>query len=191
LVLSHPAIFEWQQKTCNSYDNVKDHYAKYLSAGTKKILDVGCSTGAAAAGTIDMSKHDYTGVDIDPTYVEFAQKRYPAGKFMAMDARHMAFPDDSFDICMFNGVLHHMDDDLSKAIFLDLKRVLKPDGVILVSEPVFTPGKWLSNFLLSLDRGKYIRPVDGYRQLFAGLNVVEESFFPFSLHRFCSFVLKK
>lgn len=191
-MLSHPSVFQWQQKICNSYDNVKSHYQTYLNRPGQKILDVGCSTGAAAAGIVDMDLHDYTGIDIDPKYSEFAQKQNPKGKFLTMNATEMTFPAGHFDVCLMTGMLHHVDSESAQHIFKDVWRVLKPGGVLLVSEPVFTPGKWLSNFLLSLDRGRYIRPAEGYKALFdSRFEIANESFFPFSLHRFCSFVLVK
>jgi len=138
-----------------------------------------------------MQRHDYTGIDIDPEYVEFAKNHHPRGRFLAMDARHMDFPADSFDICMFTGVLHHLDNGTAVAIFKDVERVLRKDGHVLISEPVFTKGKLISHFLLSLDRGKFVRDVAGYKSLFANLKIVDEGFFPFSVHRFWSVVLQR
>jgi hypothetical protein len=63
-------------------------------------------------------------------------------------------------------------------------------GQVVVSEPVFTPGWPLSNFLLSLDRGRNIRDEAEYRRLYGGFSVVRQRFFKLSFHRFCSFVLK-
>lgn len=189
--LENPAMFELQQKLCNDYTTVSDEFAEFLNQPRLKILDVGCSTGTCAGNIIDMKKHDYTGVDISPKYTAMASLRYPDGKFMAMDARRMSFEDNSFDIVMFNGVLHHMPDDLILDCAKEVNRVVKPEGVVLVGEPVFTDSKPISTFLLKLDRGKFIRDTESYIRVLKPLRVERQRYFPFSAHRFCSIVLKK
>ncbi|MDA8915095.1 methyltransferase domain-containing protein [Alphaproteobacteria bacterium] len=188
--LCHPAIFEWQQRTFNNYDNVKEEFAEQLDITGQRILDVGCSTGTAASQVIDMKTNKYIGIDVSEEYISTANQRYPDGNFIYMDARKMSFDDDSFDVVWFNGVLHHMDSQLISECLLDVQRVLKPDGRLLIAEPVFTPGMYLSNKLLEMDRGRFIRDQDGYRALLDGFSVERERFFSFSLHRFCSFVAK-
>jgi ubiquinone/menaquinone biosynthesis C-methylase UbiE len=128
-------------------------------------------------------------VDIDPRYVEAAARRSPDGRFYAMDARAMSFPDGTFDLAMFVGVMHHMDDALVKACLKEVSRVLKPGGQVIVAEPVFTPGRWMSTALLRMDRGRNIRDEPGYRALFDGFLIERQGYFNFSAHRFCSFVL--
>lgn len=190
-VLSLPLVFDFQQKFCNNYTAVRREFAEYLDTPGKRILDVGCSTGACARQVVDMEKNVYTGVDIDAQYIEKAARLYPAGTFMALDARSLPFESRSFDIVLFTGVWHHMDDGLIKDCLREVRRVLADDGVVLVAEPVFTPGWGWSNFLLGLDRGRHIRAEEGYRSLTDGFVVARQRFFKLSFHRFCSFVLKK
>lgn len=190
-VLSIPRVFEWQQKLCNNYDAIRDEFGEHLKASGRTILDIGCSTGTCGSRIVAMDVNRYYGVDIDPDYVRVAKERNPAGNFLCMDARTLEFQSGFFDIVLFTGVLHHMDDRLIRDCLREVRRVLKPGtGVALVAEPVFTPGMPLSNLLLWLDRGRHIRAADGYRALFDGFAVERERFFRFSLHRFCSFVLK-
>ena len=110
---------------------------------------------------------------------------------MVMDARALTFAEDQFDVVLFVGALHHMDGEVVAACFKEIKCVLRSSGVVLCAEPVFTPGKWLSTFLLKHDRGMYIRDESGYESLFRGFSVVRRGYFRFCVHRFCSFVLKK
>ncbi len=187
-VLKSPMIFELQQKYCNNYENVRDEFSEYFLGRNQKIIDIGCSTGTGAGVIFDMRNNDYVGVDISPDYISVASARYPLGKFYVMDARKLDFESAAFDLAVFNGVLHHMDDELILDCMREVKRVLKPGGKLLVAEPVFTGGKVLSNFLLSLDRGQFIRSAPEYRQLLMGFQLDRERFFNFSAHRFCSFV---
>lgn len=190
-LLAHPAVFEWQQRLCNNYAVLREHFGPFLQVKDKDILEIGCSTGICASFAVDMEDNRYTGIDIEPQYVDYARPRYPAGRFVSMDARELTFADDSFDVIMFVGALHHMPDEVIRSCFRQIKRVLRPDGVVLSAEPLFTPGKPLSNFLLRHDRGRHIRNVAGYRCLFDGFSVARQDYLRFSAHRFCSFVLKK
>lgn len=190
-VLENPVIFAAQQKVCNNYKNFGIEFAEFLANGSLDILDVGCSTGTCAKTVIDMKRHRYTGIDIFPAYVAAASKDPKGGRFLNMDARNMSFPDESFDLAMYVGVLHHMDDETAKACLKETRRVLRRGGHVLVAEPVFTPGDWLSTFFLSRDRGEYIRKESGYRTLFEELGLVRERYFRLAVHRFCSFVLAR
>ena len=51
--LLRPAMFEWQQRVCNNYSNVKDEFIEQLGTTGLRILDVGCSTGTAASQIVD------------------------------------------------------------------------------------------------------------------------------------------
>ena len=107
-----------------------------------------------------------------------------------MDARKLSFENNKFDIAIFNGVIHHMDDDLILSCLSEVKRVLKENGKVLISEPVFSKGI-ISTILLKLDRGKYIRKQEEYKFLLEDFLIERERYFRFSAHKFCSFVLSK
>jgi ubiquinone/menaquinone biosynthesis C-methylase UbiE len=190
-VLRHPVMFELQQRVSNDYERVREEFSDQLSGDGLRVLDIGCSTGTCAGRVIDMERHDYVGVDADAGYVEIARRRHPKGRFFAMDARKMEFPDRHFDRVLFVGVLHHMDDALARAVLADVHRVLRDDGRVLVAEPLFTKGRALSRLFLTFDRGRFIRDVAGYRGLFGPLREERHRTFDFSLHRFASFVLAR
>lgn len=190
-LLDIPIVFQLQQRVFNDYANIGTVYSSYLAENDKMILDVGCSTAECAGQIIDMRKNRYVGVDIDPRYIELARKRHPFGRFLCHDARELPFESDSFDIVLFNGVWHHMTDELVGSCLREVRRVIKGGGVVLVSEPVFRSDWPVSTWFLNRDRGKYIRTREGYRSLFDGFDIIEEKIFRFSLHEFCGFVAKK
>ena len=190
-VLEIPWVFALQQAIFNDYGAVQKEFAAELAGERLKILDVGCATGASIAKIFDLDKVDYTGLDLVPEYVELAQRRNPKGKFVAMDATHLEFPPASFDRVLFLGVWHHVPDAVVQGALSSLQRVLKPDGKVLVAEPLFTPGRPLSNLLLRHDRGRFIRDQAGYKSLIKGWRIERESAFDFGLHRLQSLVLVK
>lgn len=189
-VLSNPLVFNLQQKLCNNYENVKTEFSDYFKEESLNILDLGCSTGIAGQGICDISKHKYIGIDITHEYIDFAKKQRPGVDYRVMDGRNLAFPDHFFDIVMFVGVLHHMDNQTAEACLKEVRRTLKPTGFLLIAEPVFTPNSLISNLFLSIDRGQYIRESSEYLHLVKSFEVVRQRYFRFSLHRFISIVIR-
>jgi len=189
-LLSIPSVFQWQQKTFNNYNNVKEEFSEYLKDGPLTILDIGCSTGFCGQQVFDMTRDQYVGIDITPKYIEYARRVYKKGTYIIMDGRQLEFPDQSFDIVSFVGVVHHMEDEIIKACLQEVKRVLKPMGYMLLGEPVLTPNDLRSNIFLSIDRGKFIRESSQYLDLLSGFEVVRKRYFGFSFHRFLSVVTR-
>ena len=187
--LEIPFVFDFQQKFCQDYKDVKAEFADYILKDGLDILEVGCSTGLLASVVFDMKKQNYTGIDIDKNYVDLASQKYPDGKFLEMDARNMTFT-KKFDIIMFNGAMHHLEDQIIVACFGEAKKFLKEGGKILVSEPIFVRTKIISTMLLKMDRGNYIRSEEGYEKFFTNFKIVRKRHFKFSIHRFVSYVLE-
>lgn len=99
-------------------------------------MDYCCGLGQIS---LQLASHGASviGIDISPKSVETAgQLLADAGyseqsRFAVMDAEKLEFPDDSFDVIVCSGVLHHL--DTSRA-FPELSRVLKPSGKIICIE---------------------------------------------------------
>ena len=118
---SEEHLYNWLEKKCRS---------------GIKVLDFGCGNGengihAAKCGG------DVSGIDISPEGVENANlNARQAGvdktcSFEVMDGENMTFSNNSFDIAVEYGVLHHV--DLDKAL-IELNRVLKPEGEMICVE---------------------------------------------------------
>ena len=101
-----------------------------------KVLDFGCGNGengiyAARCGA------DVMGIDISPEGVANANLNAEQAdvddhcKFEIMDGEGMIFADNTFDLGVEYGVLHHVDLDKAMA---ELNRVLKPDGEMICVE---------------------------------------------------------
>jgi hypothetical protein len=76
---------------------------------------------------------------------------------------------------MMNGLLHHLDD--ADAIEL-LKMCAATDAVqrVVTNDTVYLPGEPLNNIMARLDRGRFVRNIEGYRNLTsrAGLTIARE-----------------
>ena len=99
-------------------------------------LDYCCGTGEMAR-TMAGYGATVTGIDISDVSIETA--RAEAGRcgladrihFVAGDAEHTDFADDSFDIVLACGVLHHVDLD---SAYAEIARILKPTGSVICVE---------------------------------------------------------
>jgi ubiquinone/menaquinone biosynthesis C-methylase UbiE len=141
-----------------------------------RVLDVACGPGAFSD---IFSEQSYTGIDINPIYIDYAKKHY-RGEFFVEDARSLSFPDGHFDEALVFGVLHHLDDRDVTAVARNLRRVLRPGGAALVIEDIPTEShlNLVGHLLHWAENGHYIRPAEGYRGLLSPhFRVAEERLF--------------
>jgi SAM-dependent methyltransferase len=140
----------------------------------RRFLDFGCGTGQFAE---DFPSDRYVGMDLTRPYVEYAQQERP-GSYSVMDGSALGFADGSFDAGLVLGVIHHLPDEIVRASVVELHRVLKADGKLLVIEDVPPPTMWNvpGHIMHWLDRGDHIRTDADYRALFAPHFNVERSY---------------
>ncbi len=116
----------------------RDYIEQWLQAECrgKKVLDYCCGSGELSIKVAGYGGY-VVGIDIANESIATCKQRAEEldieGKtaFYVMDAEQMEFEDNSFDIIICSGVLHHL--DVNKA-FPELSRVLRPDGKIICGE---------------------------------------------------------
>ncbi|HEX3999088.1 MAG TPA: class I SAM-dependent methyltransferase [Pirellulales bacterium] len=98
------------------------------------ILDVGSSTGTNLRMLRDAGFTSFQGVDISPESQYFCNAKGlgPVELGSILDLPH---PDSSFDLVLATDVIEHIDDDL--AAIGELRRVLRPGGLALITVPAF------------------------------------------------------
>lgn len=106
--LEHPAIYNinqfFGQSTVRRYRTL---LAEEVPCDAEtSVLDLGCGTGVTAGVVTGR----YSGVDINPDYIDTAQRRYPHAKFFTMDCSRLGFPDASFDLATTIATTHHLTD---------------------------------------------------------------------------------
>jgi ubiquinone/menaquinone biosynthesis C-methylase UbiE len=106
----------------------------------KTILDYGCGRGEMALKYLANGAGKVAAIDISNVYVEDLRQRARAAgiaeercDFRAMDAHKLDFPDAAFDLVVGYGILHHLDPAVA---FTEIHRVLKPNGRVLLQEPL-------------------------------------------------------
>lgn len=117
-------------------DNFENHFKVYRFiqqfAVRKDVIDVGCGTGYGTAHLAEVAK-SIVGIDISESALRCARKRYPRVQFVWMDAQHLEFPDNSFDLIISTENFEHLPDQ--KGHVGELARVLRPDGLCFVATP--------------------------------------------------------
>jgi len=109
-------------------------YEKVDLKNKKKILDVGCGTGAITLDIAEYTSGHVTGIDIDPEKLKEAEKALKNISNVNLqigDATAMPFSDETFDLVVFNIVLMHITDQ-QKAV-LEMARVTKKKGIVLAT----------------------------------------------------------
>jgi len=101
------------------------------------LLDIGCAYGKFLEVCASRTRFKLSGIDISEHAVEVAKKRLKGKGIELRKAGVLdtGFKDNSFDVvCLFD-VLEHIE-DLSKA-FDEIKRILRKDGIVIFSVPVY------------------------------------------------------
>ena len=114
---------------------------------------------------------DYLGFDINPKYVEAAHKRFGRrGRFFCGDVGLTVIDKEaaSFDLALATGVLHHLDDKHALSLFKLARAALKPGARLVTYDGCFVSGQpELARFVVSRDRGQYVRESAEYAKLAA------------------------
>lgn len=115
---------------------VEELLGQRLTSGDS-VLDVGCGTGWFAAGLQRAAPEvEVYGLDLSSGMLGRAREA-GATNLIQGDATHLPLADDSIDLVVGRGVLHHLPEPV--AALTEWRRVLKPSGALaLSSEPTPT-----------------------------------------------------
>ncbi len=114
------------------------HLLPHLGPGLR-VLDFGCGPGTISMGLARAVEPggELQGIDMEESQVEMARAAAAAGGhdnaiFQTGDVTALPFDDDSFDVAHCHAVLMHVPD--TQAVLAEVKRVLKPGGIICARE---------------------------------------------------------
>lgn len=168
-VFDHPWIYAASQRlipfTVWVYQELIRRHA--LARPGARVLDIGCGVGAHRQFYPGC---DYTGVDINPGYIEQANGRFGGG-FRVMDATRLEFADASFDQTLCVATFHHLSDEQSRIAIAESWRVVRPGGRVHIVDPVITadPRAWVKRWVFANDRGRHQRTPEQMRALAASV----------------------
>ena len=106
--------------------------APLREAGVRTVLELGCGTGNDAA-RLAGEGYSVTAVDVSGEAIGQAQARFGSlARFMVADVtRRLPFPDGSFDAVMSNVALHMFPDQVTRGVFAQVGRLVRPGGLFV------------------------------------------------------------
>lgn len=108
---------------------------KYISSKSK-ILDIGCWSGQLLSA-LEGKKVLYYGLDIPEASgaINLAQSIHKNAKFVIGSGVKLPFKDNFFDIVAIFDVIEHLQINTEKDCFVEIRRVIKTNGILLLSTP--------------------------------------------------------
>ena len=101
-------------------------------AGVRTILELGCGTGNDAA-RLAAEGYSVTAIDVSGVAIGQAQARFGSlARFLVADmTRRLPFPDGSFDTVMSNVAMHMFPDEVTRAVFAQVGRLVRAGGMFV------------------------------------------------------------
>ena len=134
--------------------------AQVSAAKPETALDVGCGEGRFCRLMQDLGVKT-TGLDPVPALIAKAKARDPLGTYVTGFAEQLPFSDNSFDAVV--SYLSLIDIDNAETAILEMARVLKPGGHIVVGTLTsFTTSGSIDGERFCRDTGERLRPLGDY-----------------------------
>lgn len=159
-ILKKPVIYEFIQWIFRDEKTNKKWKKLVNSFNNKIILDVGCGTGKTSLDFLESKK--YIGIDISKEYIDNAKINYGKfGEFYCLPIEKIQESEikdiSNIDLVILKGVYHHLNSKSIEKMIINLKNKLNKNGKIISIDPTYKNGLLISNFIVSLDRGKFVR----------------------------------
>ncbi len=124
----------WSELT--AYEHLPRYALAKQYARGRSVLDFGCGTGYGAAGLASVAD-SVLAVDIDDSALAYARLLHRADNltFQRNDTFCEDLPAASFDFVSCFEVIEHIRPDDQQRLLRSFSRLLKPDGVLLLSTP--------------------------------------------------------
>lgn len=110
----------------------------------KKVLDLGCGDGVLAHRLAKVRGCRVTGVDLHPLAISFACSKCDAGNCFEVGSVYEYGNRDDFDVVTAVDVFEHLAHP--DMLLANAARVLKKDGVMVISTPLADAGKPKARF---------------------------------------------
>ncbi|MGJ0457066.1 methyltransferase domain-containing protein, partial [Aliarcobacter cryaerophilus] len=131
-------IPEYFSDSCDEI--VKEHEDRYSSisklVADKVVLDAACGSGY---GSFEISKYakSVRGIDISADSIQYAKNNYSSKnlEFNEASVTEIPFLNDEFDVVVSFETIEHISEEQQILFLKQIKRVLKEDGILIISTP--------------------------------------------------------
>ena len=155
----------------------------------ERVLEVGCGTGDVALAARERAGASGAAYGIDPSAEMIAVARDKAARAgLAVDFQvgvieALAFPDASFDVVLSSLMMHHLPGDLKQRGLVEIVRVLKPGGRLLIVDFKRPTTRWASTMNRLVFHGTLREGLPNLPALLheAGFTQVQMGDMPFSM----------
>lgn len=165
-ILSLPRAYSLFASLSGSHQGLTRFVKEYIKPRQEdKLLDIGCGPANIITYLPDV---DYTGFDISESYIESAKNKYgDKGKFFCTKIKPDVIEEENqYDIAIASGVIHHLTDEEALDLFALAQKVLKPGSRLITLDGCYTEKQsFITKFILSQDRGNYVRVEKEYKKL--------------------------
>lgn len=131
-----------------------------------RSLEIGCGFGRLSPVFAEFSA-DHVAVDINAEALADAKATYPQINFREASVTALPFPDDHFGLVTTWTVLQHIPPEQADGATAEIKRVLAPEGTLLLCEETRYPGAGAEH--------TWHRELGFYEQAFAPLKLAWDS----------------
>jgi ubiquinone/menaquinone biosynthesis C-methylase UbiE len=114
------------------------------------VLDIGCGSGKLGGAIADAGVPEVWGIDASPYQLKIASRDFPGIKLVQGLAESTPFEDERFDGVAACFLFHELPTEVQDAVLVEMRRVLRPGGRIVISEP--SPEQLHNRNLVSLWR---------------------------------------
>jgi ubiquinone/menaquinone biosynthesis C-methylase UbiE len=174
-ILDFPSAYRsFQNLLIKHKISLQEAFAHYINEKHPdyKIIDIGC--GDAPIAGYFKTESDYIGLDYNHKYIEAAQKKYPHFKFTVGDVLDIDASSGKV-IYLLLGVVHHLDDNHTKDLIAKIKK-MNANASILCLDGIRVPKQNpIAKLMKDLDRGKFVRTLEGYQAVLEGFNFSQRS----------------
>lgn len=131
-----------------------------IPAGQKRLLDLGCGPGSFLS-LVGKFRQDVSavGADVASSQIEFARNeiaaQFPGERIKfevlrAEDQFRLPYEDSSFDVVTMIEVVEHLHPFIASESLREVRRILKPDGKLIISTPNYRSLWPFLEFLLEM-----------------------------------------
>lgn len=167
-ILGSPQAYLMSQGLFGALSSREKMVREYTKTdSTTRILDIGCGPGYVIDYFADFK--EYIGYDVSAAYIDYAQNKYGSEKVKFNNREYdenEASRLGQFDLILMNGLIHHLDDQQTIALFNTVKKSLSPKGHLICLDGCFhEPQNALAKWFLKNDRGQFVRTEPEYLRL--------------------------
>ncbi|MCP4130849.1 MAG: class I SAM-dependent methyltransferase [bacterium] len=140
---SNANIYDEQMESFRNYEKeVKTIIDKFGFSDSKSLtaIDIGCGTGAFSIHAAKYLKKIYA-VDVSKEMLKIASSKAKTGGIKNIEFFNSGFlhfqPDEKVDVIFSKWAFHHLPDYWKQAGLLNMNKMLKPGGILLLTDLVF------------------------------------------------------